>query len=196
VALILLAIWLMERQPTDTPDAAPAGAPAELLGRLTVAVEDTGAHYDRAAWGDWIGQGKSCDTRAIVLQHQGTDVQSGASCKIGTGKWTSAYDGLVVTNARELDIDHIVPVKEANRSGARGWSAEQRSKFYNDSANLVAVSATSNRSKGDSDPGHWRPPLRTYWCDYAKGYAAIKVRYQLTVDQDEKSAISQMLGTC
>jgi hypothetical protein len=123
-------------------------------------------------------------------------VESGASCKIGTGKWTSAYDGVVVTNARELDIDHIVPVKEANRSGARAWSTEQRAKFYNDSANLVAVSATSNRSKGDSDPGHWRPPLRAYWCDYAKGYAAVKVRYQLTVDQDEKAALSQMLRTC
>jgi hypothetical protein len=192
VALALIVVWLLEQKPADTP----AGVPSELLGQLTVAVEDTGAHYDRAAWGDWIGQGKSCDTRAIVLQHQGSEVQSGASCKIASGKWTSAYDGVVVTNARDLDIDHIVPVKEANRSGARNWSTEQRAKFYNDSENLIAVSASSNRSKGDSDPAKWRPQSRAYWCDYATSYAGTKIRYHLTVDQDEKAALQQMLGTC
>lgn len=193
---MLLAVWLIQHQSETTPVAVPAGAPAELLGQLTVAVEDTGAHYDRAAWGDWIGQGRSCDTRAIVLQHQGSDVRSGASCKIASGTWTSAYDGTVVTNARDLDIDHIVPVKEANRSGARNWTTEQRATFYNDSENLIAVSASSNRSKGDSDPAKWRPQARAYWCGYATSYARIKVRYHLTVDQDEKAALSQMLGTC
>jgi len=192
VALTLIVVWLLEQKPAD----APAGVPSELLGQLTVAVEDTGAHYDRAAWGDWVGQGKSCDTRAIVLQHQGSDVQSGASCKIASGKWTSAYDGVVVTNARDLDIDHIVPVKEANRSGARNWTTEQRAKFYNDSENLIAVSASSNRSKGDSDPAKWRPQSRAYWCSYATSYAGTKIRYHLTVDQDEKAALQQMLGTC
>jgi hypothetical protein len=195
VVFVVLSVWLLQRQSAHTPEAAPAGAPADLLAQLTVAVEDTGAHYNRADWGDWVGQGNSCDTRALVLQHQGASVDSRAGCKVAGGLWTSPYDGVVVTNPRELDIDHIVPVKEANRSGARNWSPELRATFYNDSANLVAVSASSNRAKGDSDPAHWRP-VRTYWCVYATSYAGVKVHYHLAVDLDEKAALSQMLGTC
>jgi hypothetical protein len=196
VVAVLLVVWLVQHRsaPSDTPDAAPGASP-ELLSQLTVAVPDTGAHYDRAQWGDWVGQGNSCDTRAIVLKQQDPGVQAGTRCKINAGKWTSPYDGAVVTDAKNLDIDHIVPVKEANISGARNWTAEQRSTFYNDPENLVAVSFSSNRSKGDSDPAHWRP-TRAYWCQYATHYATVKVRYHLTVDQDERAALAQMLNTC
>jgi hypothetical protein len=34
---------LFQRQSAHAPDGVPAGAPAELLAQLTVAVEDTGA---------------------------------------------------------------------------------------------------------------------------------------------------------
>lgn len=197
LALIVLAVWLVQHRGTDTSTgtSTPDGPPSALLAQLTVAVPDTGAHYDRAAWGDWVGQGSSCDTRAIVLKQQDPGVKSAARCKINAGKWTSPYDGVVVTDAKNLDIDHIVPVKEANSSGARNWTPQQRSTFYNDSENLVAVSFSSNRSKGDSDPAHWRP-TRAYWCEYATRYTTVKARYHLTVDQDERAALAQMLGTC
>lgn len=192
LALLLLGIWLWQQNAQQSEAGGPA---TELLAALSVQQEDSGAHYDRQQWGDWASQGKSCDTRETVLQRQGRDVQSGASCKIISGTWTSAYDGVTVTEPRTLDIDHIVPVKEANRSGARDWSAEQRRAFYNDFDNLVAVSASSNRGKGDSDPGHWRPD-RGHWCDYATGYVRIKTKYHLSVDDQEHAALVQMLNTC
>jgi hypothetical protein len=199
IALVVFVVWLIQHHTSgttaDKPAPAPDGPPSALLAQLTVAVPDTGAHYNRADWGDWIGQGNSCDTRAIVLKQQDPGVQTAARCKINAGKWTSPYDGVVVTDAKNLDIDHIVPVKEANSSGARDWTPKQRSTFYNDSENLVAVSFSSNRSKGDSDPAHWRP-TRAYWCDYATRYTTVKARYHLTVDQDERAALAQMLGTC
>ncbi len=191
-------VWLAQRtgDPAQPVPPGAAGPSAAQLDRLTVAVEDTGAHYRREDWGDWASQGNSCDTRELVLQRQGTGVRTGSGCSVTAGSWTSRYDDTGVDNARQLDIDHLVPVKEANRSGARNWTREQRVTFYNDLDNLVAVTASSNRGKGDSDPAHWRPPARGYWCGYATGYLTIKLRYGLSADQAEYDALRQMLGTC
>jgi hypothetical protein len=163
------------------------------LDALTVHVEDTGAHYDREAWGGWTVEG-GCDTRERVLKTQGRDVRTGAGCKIIAGTWVSSYDGVTVTRAGDLDIDHIVPVKEANRSGARNWDAARRSAFYNDVDNLVAVTARSNRSKGDDDPAKYLPTNDR--CGYATRYVAVKAEYQLSVDQAEHDALASVLTRC
>lgn len=183
----------------------PADAGADItdavavLNTLQVRVEDTGAHYDRSQWGGWTGQGAGCDTRATVLIRQGHDVHQGRSCRpmCPVGKcWTSPYDGVSTSNPSEIQIDHRVPVKEANRSGARDWDTTRRARFYNDQANLVAVSAHSNTSKGDKDPGRWRPTNRAAWCDYATGYVATKRTYGLSIDQPEHDSLLAMLRTC
>ena len=41
---------------------------------------------------------------------------------------------------------------------------------------LIAVSATSNRSKGDQDPVSWQPPAAGYRCTYATDWIALKTR--------------------
>jgi hypothetical protein len=174
--------------------ASPAPPSPAGLDALTVRVEDTGAHYDREAWGDWTVQG-GCDTRERVLKTQGRDVRTGTGCKVTAGTWVSSYDGVTVTRAGDLDIDHIVPVKEANRSGARNWDAARRSAFYNDTDNLVAVTARSNRQKGDSDPSRWRP-VESQQCAYAQRYVAVKAEHRLTVQQDEHDALAAMLNRC
>ncbi|WP_405668085.1 hypothetical protein OG379_38570 [Streptomyces sp. NBC_01166] len=40
--------------------------------------------------------------------------------------WDSFYDEVEATDARKLDIDHMVPPAEAWDSGASEWSAERR----------------------------------------------------------------------
>ncbi|MFF7551180.1 DUF1524 domain-containing protein [Streptomyces canus] len=62
--------------------------------------------------------------------------------------------------ARALDIDHLVPLAEAWESGASTWTAKERETYANDLDDpraLIAVSATSNRSKPDQDPATWTP---------------------------------------
>ncbi|MEU0845720.1 DUF1524 domain-containing protein [Streptomyces sp. NPDC005962] len=48
--------------------------------------------------------------------------------------------------AAQFDVDHVVPLKEAWRSGAAEWSTQDRRAFANDlvHSQLVAVSARSN----------------------------------------------------
>jgi hypothetical protein len=182
----------------------PAGTlttgPGDQLDQLTVAVEDTGAHYDRKAWGDWTSHG-GCTTRETVLAAQGdgetVDGQCRPTCPAATEPcWTSSYDGVRTADPAALQIDHLVPLAEAQRSGARGWDAARRHAYYNDPANLVAVTVHANTSKGDQDPGRWRPSARESWCAYAAGWVAVKTAYGLSVDPEEKAAVRSMLTGC
>ncbi len=174
---------------------------AALLAKLGPAKpEDTGAHYNRKEWGDWAyDPATKCNTRESVLVRDGegetVDEQCRSTCPT-TACWTSHYDGVKAKDPADLQIDHLVPVAEANRSGARGWTAEPRAAYYNDPSNLLAVSGKSNQSKSDGDPGKWRPTAREHWCAYATGYVAVKVKYQLTVDDNELAGLTQMLNTC
>ncbi|WP_084468096.1 HNH endonuclease family protein [Actinokineospora inagensis] len=182
----------------ETP-AAPGNHAAQLAALGQPRPEDTGAHYNRAEWGDWKNQpGTKCSTREQVLVRDGDGETVDAQCKPTCPKatcWTSRYDGVTSKDAADLQIDHIVPLAEAARSGARDWTAAQRSAYYNDTTNLIAVTARSNTQKSDGDPAKWRP-TRTYWCDYATAYVAVKVKYKLSVDDAELAALTQMLNTC
>jgi hypothetical protein len=62
------------------------------------------------------------------------------------------------TNASGFDVDHFVPLAEAWDSGAANWDSATRQAFANDldfSMSLIAVTASSNRSKSDRDPAEW-----------------------------------------
>ena len=181
-----------------TGPAAPGDDPAAQLAALTVAPEAKMAGYSRDRFPHWSGQGDGCDTRDVVLQRQGAEVRTGDGCKITSGTWTSAYDGAVVSDPGDLDIDHVVALAEAWRSGADKWTDEQREKFANDlgGLQLIAVTASSNRAKGDQDAAKWKPPVEAYWCTYARAVVSVKTLYALTVDEAERDALAVMLKSC
>ena len=71
--------------------------------------------------------------------------------------------------------------------------------IYNDldlPAALTAVSASSNQTKSDQDPSKWRPSRREAWCQYARDWVAVKVKWSLSADRAELEALRQMLTTC
>lgn len=48
-----------------------------------------------------------------VLKRDGEDVQVNNACESTSGTWKSPYDGATWTDAGDLDIDHMVPLKNA-----------------------------------------------------------------------------------
>ncbi len=204
VLLVAVGWYLTERQssednpPTGTTTAAPLPGGSTDLGAVPIAPEGKMAGYSRDRFPHWASQGNSCDAREIVLQRQGVDVKSDADCKAVSGTWTSPYDGVVIKDAAEIDIDHMVPLAEAWRSGADKWTDDQRKAFANDlgGIQLIAVTAKSNRAKGDQDPAKWKPPSQTYWCTYAQQWIVVKISYKLTADQAEHDALAAMLKAC
>jgi hypothetical protein len=120
-----------------------------------------------------------------------------SGCVLNGGKWISSYDALATTDYSTLDIDHMVPLSEAWRSGAWKWSPAQREAFANDLTDpraLIAVTASLNRQKSDQDPSTWMPPENK--CLYVSNWIAIKVRYSLTVDSAEANALTSLVTQC
>jgi hypothetical protein len=60
---------------------------------------------------------------------------------------------------------------------------------------LVAVTASSNRSKSDQDPAEWMPRKRAH-CRYVREWVAVKTRWTLTVNRVEKRALIRTARSC
>jgi hypothetical protein len=180
------------------PVPADAGPAADQLEALTVATWGSMSRYSRDRFPHWSQQGDGCDTRDVVLKRDGSGVSTDADCHIQRGTWVSPYDGKTFTDPQDLDIDHMVPLANAWRTGASGWSDAERERFANDLdvPELLAVTASVNRSKGDQDPSQWRPPRHAFWCTYARDWISVKSRWRLSVTAAEKAALTDMLRTC
>jgi len=185
-----------------TPAAATtrvSATAADLLAGLETTAEHP-AGYKRTLFRHWIdADDDGCSTRAEVLiaEAQGT-AQIGDDCAV-SGSWRSAYDGIVTTFPGTFDIDHMVPLKEAWDSGAWAWTPTLRERFANDLGDwrsLRAVTAGSNRSKGDRDPADWLPPRIAFRCTYASDWIAVKARWSLRVDPAERDALEGLLTLC
>lgn len=163
------------------------------LDRLEVRAEHSGG-YARSKFGDWIdADGDGLDTRAEVLIDESKTRVTISSRTVRTGRWVSLYDNLTWTDASDVDIDHVVALNEAWKSGAYLWSSARRIAYANDlgvSWALRAVTDNVNMSKGDRDPSSWLPPYRAAICTYLAGWVAVKLRWKLSVDAAEKSSIA------
>ena len=164
-----------------------------------VVAPDRLSGYDRSFFKLWIDADKNgCNTRKeVLIQEAIVEPKKGAKCVLTGGKWISPYDEVTYTNDSSLDIDHLVPLAEAWRSGAWAWSALQRQNFANDLAEpkaLVAVSLRLNRQKGDRDPSTWLPPKDQ--CGYISNWITVKFKYSLTVDSIEANTLSAAVTQC
>jgi hypothetical protein len=175
---------------------APASAAEKIT--LTIAADQIGG-YARNLFKHWIDVDKNgCNTRYEVLIAEAiVKPKVGARCYLTGGRWRSSYDGKIFTNPTGLDIDHMVPLAEAWRSGAWAWTATQRMDFANDledSRSLLAVTASLNRSKGDRDVAAWLPAKAQ--CNYISNWIAVKWRFDLTVDPIEGEFLQSKITSC
>ncbi|MFF5204895.1 HNH endonuclease family protein [Streptosporangium sp. NPDC000396] len=146
----------------------------------------------------WAHHRGKCSTRETVLARDGRRVRKNAACHPVKGVWYSPYDGKWLKSEKHVDVDHVVPLAYAWRSGASRWSQARRRAFANDLTRpeLVTVSHSANIAKGGQGPQSWRPQRRGYWCHYATSWITVKHHYRLFVTRKEKTALLSMLGTC
>lgn len=154
--------------------------------------------YDRDEWGDWRDEDGNCrDTRQEVLLNfmnlttirWDREYKSG-NCRIAEGEVYDVYNQTIVSDLSILDIDHVVPLKEAWRSGAKDWPIGLKRKFANDLDNLVPTHQSTNRSKQDKDPAEWLEVHEDSVCLYLTLWNRVKIKYDLDFDQKELEAIN------
>lgn len=196
VATGALAAPSLEGRALPTPVSAATAR--TYLAALTVAAESNSPAYDRALFNHWITISGTCNTRETVLKRDGTNVAVGSNCAATSGSWVSPYDNVATNLASDLDIDHVVPLKEAWVSGARNWSNATRQAFANDLVRpqLIAVTDELNAAKGDKDPAEWMVPLASYRCTYVRAWVHVKYYWGLSVDSAEKAALTSYLAAC
>lgn len=150
--------------------------------------------YSRDAFGHgWADTNKDCqNTRHEVLIQQSSTkpTLSKNGCKAEHGRWVSLFTGMVITDAKQLDIDHVVPLKWAWEHGANQWPNHKRVLFANDPVNLIAVEAPLNRAKGAKGPDEWLPPKNE--CQYILRFKRILTKYALRTPNN----IEAMVADC
>ncbi|KAH7410461.1 hypothetical protein DE146DRAFT_356908 [Phaeosphaeria sp. MPI-PUGE-AT-0046c] len=188
-------LHLTARAPPNVPSASEART---QLASLTVAAQGPQTGYSRDLFPHWIAQSGTCNTRETVLKRDGSGVVTNSACVSTSGSWFSPYDGATWSAASDVDIDHMVPLSNAWKSGAASWTTARRQAFANDLSNpqLLAVTDNVNQAKGDKGPEDWKPPLTSYYCMYSRMWIKVKSVYALTITSAEKSALTSMLGSC
>ena len=146
--------------------------------------------YDRDAWGGWIDEDGDCqDTRAeTLIRDSKTDV-SFDGCRVVSGLWNLPYWGGTTTQASQIDIDHIIPLKWAHGHGGGRWSSARKQAFANDPDNLLATYYSANRSKGAKGPDDWMPAINR--CRYAQKWQRLIDKYGLVTSRSEVEAITE-----
>ncbi|MCZ2403808.1 HNH endonuclease [Paenarthrobacter sp. Z7-10] len=183
--------------------AAPALSVVEIL---TVRVADARNNYDRQAFGEpWLDVDRnSCDTRDDVLRRDLTDVQlvKGSRCLVAAGRLSEPYTGRVMDfsrgpdSSKAIQIDHVVALGDAWRSGAQQLTALQRQNLANDPLNLIAVDGPTNVDKSDGDTAAWLPPNKAFRCQYVARQVSVKAAYRLWITPAEKEAMKRVLDRC
>jgi hypothetical protein len=187
--------------PVSTSEKIAAGE----LSRLAVKPLAPMAGYSRDRFGPaWADVDHNhCDTRNDILRRDLTKVvlEPGSVCVVERGTLRDPYTGKSISFLRgrrssAVQIDHLVALGDAWRTGAAGWSAALREQYANDPVVLLAVDGPQNEAKGDADASQWLPPNHAYDCTYVVKQIAIKAKYQLWVTRDERNAMGNVLTGC
>ena len=164
------------------------------LAKLRVAAPLPEAGYDRDKFPHWDSTSGGCDTRDDILKRDAIRIRRGPDCTIRSGSWRDPYSGRTTRDWHTLDIDHIVPLANAWRSGARRWTRRRREAYANDTGVLLAVSAHLNRQKGDDAPQEWLPPRAAFRVTYAVDWIGIKAHYRLSITRAEQATLRRLLA--
>ncbi len=92
---------------------------------------------------------ESCDVRDAALIRDGRKERVEQYCDVVSGRWFDPYGGQRYTNPSDIDIDHIVPLANAWRSGASKWTTAKRERFANIPRDVSSPWTTdSTRARG------------------------------------------------
>lgn len=198
--------------PTSSPPPSPAAKPSPAVAKnsalaaaaaLTVKGRAPKTGYTRELFGQaWFDITRSgCDTRNEILIRDLSDRTMKNECKVLEGTlapdpYTGTEIRFVIGGASEVDIDHVVAIGDGYQKGAAAWTDGKRVAFANDPLNLLAVSASANRAKGDGDAATWLPPNKAYRCTYVARQIAVKRKYGLWVTAAERDAMMRVLTAC
>ena len=178
-------------QTGQTPSPAPApprqsepnsNLAIDQLTKLPVKDAETGDDYQRSnfshGWASW----RSCNVRQKILNRDVKDIKLAPNgCTVVGGNLLDPYTGRQIelstkeAVSKKVQIDHVVALGNAWRTGARYLSATERKELANDDLELIAVA---------------------FHCAYVARQIAVKLKYRLWVTPAESSTMKRVLTGC
>jgi hypothetical protein len=156
--------------------------------------------YDRGDWPHWSDNDKDCqNTRHEIListSKKQVEYKTENGCNVAAGEWYDPYSGETFFNSKDLDLDHVVPLKFAHGHGGDIWSRELKEAFANDTDNLLLVNVSLNRQKGAKGLDEWLPPNHSYRCEYIVRFNSVITKYELQLIPAEQRIVNKMVTTC
>jgi hypothetical protein len=147
--------------------------------------------------------GDGCPIREDILARDLTHIRFRAgTCIVESGDLSDPYTGSLIHFQRGratsslVQIDHVVALHDAWKSGASQWGSAQLMALGNDPLNLLAVQGKANQDKSDASADQWLPSRQQFRCAYAARQIAVKSRYGLSVTVGEKNALARVLHGC
>lgn len=138
---------------------------------------------------------KPKDTTLTQAARDSLIAKKSRDCVVDSGLWHDPYTGTIFKKANDLDIDHMVALEDAHRSGALSWTKEEKKAYSNylkDKGHLIAVSKSENRKKGSKGPEEYLPPNNQFKEEYCRIYVRIKVRFGLTSNSKQLLFLQNM----
>lgn len=139
------------------------------------------------------------DTRAKVLirdSKRPVTFKASNPCVVEAGEWHEPYVPAVHGSSSQVQIDHVVALKNAYISGAWRWDWPHRclySNYIGNDFHLITSDGPANMAKGDKSPADWMPQNRGGHCAHLGRWLAIKLIWGLAMHQREATAIQTML---
>lgn len=151
-------------------------------------------------FGGWINfkNDDSClNTRGLVLKRDSSrEVTVNSNCTVTGGDWYDPYTDKNYQSATQVQIDHVVALKNAYMTGAFEWEQNKRCLYANYMGNnfhLLAVDGPENMKKGDKSPREYIPPNEGFTCQYLQTWLKIKYIWQLRLTPKELERIQTVI---
>ena len=110
------------------------------------------------------------------------------------GRIFAPYELRDFNSTSETQIEHIVALSEAHDSGLCNASTATKRRFSRDTINLTLASPAVNKAKSGHDAAMWIPKYNQCW--FANKVIQVKKRYNLSLDQAEATALTNILTKC
>lgn len=179
-ALVLIGALAVACGDDDSPSPTvpvSASVSTTIAIGLVVAPEADASDYDRDLFGAY-------------------DRQAALDASLARrGCYYSQADDVCYTDPGEVDVDHIVPLREAWQSGITSTDSYLEP-FGGDPANLWLMTDNLNQSKSDQDIAEWVPPSPAALCVYVDRWVTVKSAYQLTADPAEQAVLERLVADC
>ena len=193
---LLLSVFL-----TGCEESSFSSVPKRIPDIDTISrISDEELVYRRHDYMDyWVDKDGDCrNLRHEMLMRQSLEevtFKNTKNCIVEGGLWVDPYTNKSIRLASDLDMDHVIPLAYAHKSGGAIWTTSKKRRFAMDETNLLLVDDGENSLKGAKGPSQYLP-IKSFQCDYARIWQTVSEKYKLDLSSADQTMLASVLNNC